>query len=90
MPARNHRWSDNYQFWFGLVSILFVFIGGIWHMSSRLTTIERNLAAQNQRIETGFRHVANSINGLDGEKTLFQAKIEQIYLRCCSELTAEK
>jgi len=85
---RDHRWSDRYQFWFGVISILFVIIGGIWHMSSRLATMEQHILTQSQRAETGFKHVSRALDNLNREKSSFQAKIEQVYLRCCSELNA--
>jgi len=90
LSQREHRWTDQYSFWFGLISLLFVIIGGIWHMSSRLTTMEQHILTQNQRTETGFKHVSNALNNLNRDKSSFQKKIEHVYLRCCSELTAEK
>ena len=78
MEQRQHRWTDNYQFWFGLISIIFIIIGGIWHMSSRLTTIERNIATQAERNETGFKHVSRAIDTLNYEKTRFDDKVNDI------------
>lgn len=90
LNQREHRWSDSFHFWFGLVSLVFVLVGGIWHMSSRLTTIEQHVLTQSQRTETGFKHINTAIGGLNTEKSVFQSKIEQIYMKCCSELNASK
>jgi len=87
-PVRNHRWIDEYQFWIGLISILFVVVSGVWHMSSRLTTIENNIATQMQRTETGFSHVSRSITKLNRDKDAFDSRIREIFRSCCSELHA--
>jgi len=85
---REHRWSDQYQFWLGLTSLIFVIFGGIWHISSRLTTMENHIATQNQRVEIGFKHVSKAIDKLNHDKEIFDNRVREVFKNCCSELRA--
>ena len=92
MDQRNHRAYDKMQFWLTVAGFALTILSStgviLWNMSGRLTAIESNIVRIETRMDTGFKHIARAITGLDSEKTIFQSKIEEVYKRCCSEITA--
>ena len=77
MEKRKHRWTDQWQFWMAILTILGTGGGGIWTLSGNFSAIQTEMV-----------HLKEQMIIINSDRKDLNAKVGKVFISCCSELNS--